>query len=63
MKSRLEQLKEAALSGKYNHEPMSDRDKEITRWCRENRSICNNLTNEERAELTQIALAAIYKNS
>lgn len=60
MRSDLEKLKEAALSGKFDREPMTGRDIEIDRWCAENRTICNNLTIEERQALTKLALESIY---
>lgn len=60
MKSNIEKLREAALSGKYDHEPKTERDMEIDRWCAENRAICNNLTTEERQALTKLALESIY---
>lgn len=58
--SQIDALREAALSGKFDHEPKTERDMEIDRWCAENRAICNNLTNEERQALTKLDLESIY---
>ena len=61
MKTKLEflqLLREAALVG--GQEPESEKDEAINRYARENRDICNELTDDQRSQLTHIALASIY---
>ena len=58
MMTKLEQLREAALTG--TQEPESDKDELINSYARQNRDVCNKLTDEQRSQLTHIALASIY---
>ena len=58
MKTKLEQLREAALAG--TQEPESEKDEMINRHARQNRDVCNELTDAQRSHLTHIALASIY---
>ncbi|OYW31359.1 MAG: hypothetical protein B7Z47_01310 [Chthoniobacter sp. 12-60-6] len=61
MKTKLEflqLLREAALVG--TQEPESEKDEMINSHARANREFCNELTDEQRSQLTHIALASVY---
>lgn len=58
MKTKLELLREAALAG--TQETEAEEETRGVQIARENRALCNSLTDPQRGQLTDIAMAFIY---